>query len=109
LGFVAAVLPINGELNPPVVISQVQSGFVEIFNLSAQTVSIDGWSIQTKDGSYYWSLIALKGQLAPGQHFLIGGSGLVEPDSAGVCAIVHSGAAASISEVASLWFVALCS
>jgi hypothetical protein len=52
LGTLLIVVPLKADLNPDVVISQVAANFVEIFNRSAQSVSIDGWSVQYTYGPY---------------------------------------------------------
>ena len=69
-----------------VVISQVfggggstapyQNDYVELFNRSQSTISIDGWSIQygsaTGTGNFSGNgIVPLTGSLAPGQHYLV--------------------------------------
>lgn len=68
----------------PVVISQVYAGggnsgatfthdFVELFNRSATSVSLDGWSLQQQvaSGSQVWRKTTLAGDIASGGYFLI--------------------------------------
>ena len=66
------VSPLRADLSPTVVISQLHSTFIEIFNRGADAVSIDGWSVQYKSGNYVWQAVPLKGTLSPGQYYLIG-------------------------------------
>ena len=88
---VGAVLPGCAESPQNVVISQVHSAFVEIFNRSSQPVSIDGWSLQCEGPAYYpapsptWGVIALGGTLKPGQYYLIevDGANSLNPDAYG--------------------------
>ncbi|WP_307848442.1 ExeM/NucH family extracellular endonuclease [Microbispora oryzae] len=69
-----------------VVISQVYGGggnagapytndFVELFNRSGATVSLDGWSVQyasaTGTGAFGANKVGLTGGLAPGQYYLV--------------------------------------
>lgn len=70
---------------PPgnVVISQVYGGggnsgapftndFIELFNRSAMSVNLNGWSVQYGSGSgTTWQKTDLSGTIAPGQYFLI--------------------------------------
>jgi uncharacterized protein (TIGR03437 family) len=73
-----------------VVISQVHSAFVEIFNRGSRPVSIDGWSLQCEGPSTVphhpiWGVIPLSGTLKPGQYYLIevDGSNTLKPDAYG--------------------------
>lgn len=99
--------------NAPVVISQVYGGggnsgapiandYVELFNRSAASVSLDGWSIQyasaTGPGAFAENPVAtLSGSLAPGQYYLVqlsggaSGEALPTPDASGA---INAGATA---------------
>jgi uncharacterized protein (TIGR03437 family) len=93
--FLAIVMLANGlsaraESRQNVVISQVHSAFVEIFNRGPRPVSIDGWSLQCEGPSYVlfhpvWGVIPLSGTLKPGQYYLIevDGSNTLKPDAYG--------------------------
>ena len=90
------------EVSTSIVLSQVYGGggnagapytndFVELFNLSATSVDLSGWSVQyAAAGGSSWQVTALTGMVPAGGHFLIGeGSGgavgipLPTPDAAG--------------------------
>lgn len=99
-----------------VVISQVYGGggnsgatytndFIELFNASPNSVSIDGWSVQyaSATGSS-WQVTTLTGTLAPGQYYLIqegagagGTTPLPTPDASG--GINMSGTAGKVALV----------
>lgn len=88
-------------LQSPVLISQIYGGgggtgatynadYVELYNRSASSVSLAGWSIQyASSAGTTWSVTALGGSIAPGKYHLVklaaGTSGLVLPtaDSTG--------------------------
>ena len=93
-------------VNPNVAVSQVYGGggnasapftndYVELFNRGGTTVSLSGWSVQyasaTGTGSFGQNgVIALDGDLAPGQYFLVqlasggaNGTPLPAPDATG--------------------------
>ena len=93
---------------PPgaVVISQVYGGggnagatlkndFIELFNRSASTVSLAGWSVQRASSSGNgWSRTPLTGSIQPGQYYLVqeaaGAGGTVNlptPDATGTIAL----------------------
>ena len=89
-----------------VVISQVYGGggntgapyhndYIEIFNATANTVSLAGWSVQyaATQGSS-WQKTNLSGSIAPGQYYLVqeaagtgGGLSLPTPDAVGTIAM----------------------
>jgi Lamin Tail Domain len=95
-----------GELqvgvSPDVVISQIYGGggntgaqfnndYVELFNRSAGSVAVDGWSVQyaSATGSS-WAKANLSGTIRPGGYYLVqlaagpgGGAGLPSPDATG--------------------------
>ncbi|MGZ5183045.1 MAG: lamin tail domain-containing protein, partial [Ramlibacter sp.] len=76
-------VPALAAADSPIVISQVygaggNSGakltndYVELFNRSASTVSVDGWSVQYASASgTTWSVTTLSGSIAPGQYYLV--------------------------------------
>jgi len=53
----------------------LQNDYVELFNRSATTVSLSGWSVQyasaTGTGNFSSSVVALSGSIAPGHYFLL--------------------------------------
>jgi hypothetical protein len=77
-----AVIP--GAANG-VVISQIYGGggtssssfnqdFVELFNPTTASVSVNDWGVQYADaGSSTWQVAALSGSIGPGQYLLVGG------------------------------------
>jgi DNA/RNA endonuclease G (NUC1) len=109
--FGMATLTVSGPQPPPnhsgdVVISQIYGGggnsgatfkndFIEIFNRSTQTVSVDGWSVQqTSAGGTTWNVTPLSGSIPPGGYYLIqeaagtgGTADLPAPDAAGSIAM----------------------
>jgi uncharacterized protein (TIGR03437 family) len=90
-GLLVTALLLKADTNPGVVISQVSTAFIEIFNRSSQKVSIAGWSVQYTFGGYdvsgqvTWNAIAINGLLAPGQYYLVevDGSNSLQPDASG--------------------------
>jgi len=100
----------NDDCPPPaadVVISQVYGGggntgatfthdFIELFNQSAATVDLSGWSVQytSAAGTGTWSVTPLTGSIAPGGYYLIqeaqgtgGTTPLPTPDAVGSIAM----------------------
>ena len=83
IGLLACALLAAGGASAQVVISQSYGGggnsgatytndFIEIFNRSASTVSLDGWSVQYASSTgTSWQVTALSGSLAPGQYYLV--------------------------------------
>jgi hypothetical protein len=81
--------PINITINVQpesldhVVISQVYGGggnsgatfkndFIELYNPTASTVSLSGWSVQyASSGGSTWAVTDLSGSIAPGQYYLV--------------------------------------
>jgi hypothetical protein len=73
--------------SPNIVISQLYLGvsssqalptypYIELFNLGADPVNLQGWTLQYADESANsWTTFALSGNVAPGQYFLIRLSG----------------------------------
>src|SRR5215813_12366677 len=72
-----------GASSNGVVISQVYGGggnsgstfkndFIELFNASASTVSLTGWSVQYASAAgTTWQVTNLSGSLPPGQYYLV--------------------------------------
>lgn len=107
------------SLPAQVMISQVYGGggnagatlkndFIEIFNRSASTVSLAGWSVQyAAAAGSNWQVTALSGTLGPGQYYLVqesaGAGGTVNlppPDATGNIAMsATSGKVADFPEV----------
>jgi predicted extracellular nuclease len=105
LAALLASLSVPAFADSPVVISQVYGGggnggatlkndYIELFNRSAESVTLDGWSVQyaSSTGNSWTNLTKLgKITLAPGQYYLIqeaAGSGgtealPVQPDASG--------------------------
>jgi predicted extracellular nuclease len=106
LGFVLLALPVSAQTPTHVLISQVYGGggnsgatykndFVELFNPTASTVSLTGWSVQyaSAAGTTY-SVTTLSGSIAPGQYYLVqesqgagGTTNLPTPDASGTIAM----------------------
>jgi len=80
-------LPLRADINPDIVISQVSTDFIEIFNRGGHSVSIAGWSVQYTFGTQdpLWNAISVNGSLAPGQYYLIevDGYSSLQPDAFG--------------------------
>jgi uncharacterized protein len=93
-------------VSPDLVISQVYGGggnsgatlmndFVEIFNRSAEPVSVDGWSVQYASAAgTTWQVTALSGCVQPATHYLVqeapgagGTTPLPTPDASGSIAM----------------------
>lgn len=91
-----------GALAQPVVINEIYGGggnsgavythdFVELFNPSASTVDLSGWSVQyaSAASSGSWQVTPLTGTIEPGRHFLVqlaggaNGQALPTPDATG--------------------------
>ena len=82
--FLATIFrPVSGEASSSIVISQIYGGggnsgatlkndFVELFNRSSATVSVEGWTIQyaSSTGSS-WDRTTLTGSIEPGQYYLV--------------------------------------
>ncbi|MFC4511288.1 beta strand repeat-containing protein, partial [Flavobacterium buctense] len=74
---------VTGTPGPNVVISQIYGGggntgatykndFIELFNPTTNTISLNGWAIQHASASGgTWSVTALNGSIAPGAYYLI--------------------------------------
>ncbi len=86
----------------PVLISQIYGGagstsaiynqdYIELYNRSASTQSLAGWSVQytSASGTTTWTLTALSGSIGPGKYYLVGmgtgttGSALPTPNATG--------------------------
>jgi hypothetical protein len=88
----------------------LQCDFVEFFNAGADTVSLDGWSVQYVSGAgTAWQAAALGGTVAPGRYHLVqaacgsAGGALPAPDGgAGFNLAAASGKVALVSGVAAL-------
>jgi hypothetical protein len=77
-----SVVPLAGT-STSIVVSQVYGGggnsgsawkndFVELFNVSASTVSVAGWSVQYASSSgSSWQVTTLSGSIGPGQYYLV--------------------------------------
>jgi len=89
-----------------VVISQVYGGggnagstfkndFIELFNSSGATVTVDGWSVQYASAAgTTWQVTNLSGSIAPGQYYLVqesqgagGTTALPTPNATGTIAM----------------------
>jgi predicted extracellular nuclease len=80
-GFAA---PAIAAQDSPIVISQIfgaggnsgakiKNDYIELFNRSADPVSVDGWSVQYASASgTSWQVTKLTGSILPGQYFLVG-------------------------------------
>src|SRR5215472_16545808 len=77
--FVLATCNVVAEAASTVVISQLYTGpvgpdgFVELFNRGTDSVTMDGWTIQTSgpDVDASWTKAPLSGTIGPGQYYLI--------------------------------------
>lgn len=79
---VRAISPLAGT-STSIVVSQVYGGggnsgstwkndFVELFNLSASSVNVNGWSVQYASSSgSSWQVTSLLGSIGPGQYYLV--------------------------------------
>ena len=95
----------TGSFTPvqsPVLISQIygaggnsgaalKQDYVELYNRSASSVSLTGWSVQYASSSgTTWAVTALTGSIAPGKYYLIGlasgtsGATIPTPDASGI-------------------------
>jgi hypothetical protein len=116
-----APVPLAGT-STSVVISQVYGGggnggsvwkndYIELFNLSAASVSLTGWSVQyaSSTGSS-WQVTALSGSIGPGQYYLVkeaagtgGTTSLPTPDANGSISMsATTGKVALVSSTAAL-------
>ena len=55
---------------------QPRNSYVELFNLSASTVSLSGWTLQYAQGAGVFQAFPLSGSIAPGQYYLISVTGV---------------------------------
>src|SRR2546427_12721193 len=86
VSMVMALVPLSqpaAAVSNGVVISQVYGGggnsgatfkndFIELFNASTASVSVDGWSVQYSSAAgTAWQVTPLNGSIPPGQYYLI--------------------------------------
>ena len=103
-------VPAARSASPDVVVSQVFAGggnsgapyandFVELFNRSATSIDVSGWTIQYASAAgTTWQATALTGSIAPGRHYLVQlasaaavGAPLPTPDAIGTTNLAVSG------------------
>lgn len=90
---------------PPILISQIygaggntgavlKQDYVELYNRSASSVSLAGWSVQYASSSgSTWAVAPLSGTIAPGKYYLLGlaigssGATIPTPDATGTIAM----------------------
>jgi len=120
--FTGQVYTVNRAAASHLVISQVYGGggnagsiykndFIELFNPTAATVSVSGWSVQySSSAGSTWQFTNLSGSIAPGHYYLVqesagagGTTSLPTPDaSAGILMAAGAGKVALVNQTTAL-------